>query len=106
MLIQIEPVAIYGCRFKTKEEAQDFISQSGAWSWIVGTIKFNQQNLPGLERFSPDTWIVGFEMKLGETFEKYETLWNETFSDSYNYNEPPIVATGAIYVRIPNELNE
>ena len=109
MLIEIKPVAIYGCIFKTKAEAENFIdNNNNQQSWIDGVIRFTNRKLPGLERFSPDTWVVGFEMNLGETFEKYEVLWNDTFSNIYDsdcdYEFPN--TTGMMYVRIPNGFNE
>ena len=107
MLIEIKPVAIYGCIFKTKEEAEYFIkNNSQQHSWIDGVIRFSNRQLPGLERFSPDTWIVGFEMNLGETFEHYATLWHETFSDFYEEQEQSLIVTGGMYIRIPNGFNE
>lgn len=104
MLIEIKPVAIYGAVFKTREEAKDFI-ESLSVQYINGAIRFANRKLFGLERFSADTWVVGFEMNLGETFEKYEKLWNDTCIDIC-FEKKDVTASGSLYVRIPNGFNE
>lgn len=104
MFIEIKPVAIYGAIFKTKIDAKEFLLNANH-SWIDGVIRFSNKTLPGLERFSPDVWVVGFEMNLGETFEKYEELWDSTFFIEDEDEEVP-KPIGAMYIRVPNGFNE
>lgn len=81
MSVENRAVAMYGIYFSTTSEAEKFVQQ------YHPTLKY-LEDMPTkavaeiLNAFSGEGVLIGYHVKIGETLEKYEMLWNKEFPDS------------------------
>lgn len=81
MSVETRAIAMYGVYFSEVSDAEKFVQQ------YHPNLKY-LDDLPTkavaeiLDAFSGEGVLIGYHVKIGETLEKYETLWNKEFPES------------------------
>ena len=79
------PIAVFGLRFQSLEDAQAFLQTSNV-EYESDSI---EDELLGLEYFEEnDYYILGYAMTLGHTVDTYVKLWGTVFGETELVPQP------------------
>jgi hypothetical protein len=77
MSTEYQAVAIFGLAFRKVEEARAFLEEHNVEA--NDSIDGPELGFECLNAWSGSDPVIGFEMKLGETFGKYQAMWDALF---------------------------
>ena len=76
MSVTYTAMAIFGVYFNSVEEAEQLLAEHGL-DYESDSIEADMIGLEAMNAYTGDTVVLGIEMQLGDTFEKYQLLWDE-----------------------------